>query len=145
MTGESRQQALQALRELRAAAAVMQAALDQRAPISFESLLYFVSYCLIAIIPFAPSGIDYNNRRAVMEGLHIATVLGDGIIIIFYISLLHMLRHFQSPFDDFASPYDALSPVAILNNVERKLRDYLTALDPDDLPDPALKSGSPPS
>lgn len=77
MQGESRQQALQALRELRAGSAVLQATVEQRAPISFESMLYFVSYFLIAITPFAPSGIDYANRRMIMEGLQLATVLGD--------------------------------------------------------------------
>lgn len=58
---------------------------------------------------------------------------GDGIITVFYVALLHMLRHLQSPFDDFASPNDALSPVALLNHTERKLRDYLSAPDPDDI------------
>jgi len=131
--GEARQQAFQALRELRNATTVTQALVEQRAPLSFESLLYLVTYCLVAIIPFAPSNIECSNRRAVMEGLHLATVFGDGIICAFYISLLHMLRHLQSPFDDIGAPHDALNPVAIMNSTERKLRDYLSAPDPHEV------------
>jgi len=133
LTNEARQQAFQALRELRNSCSMLQGLLEQRAPVSFESLLYLVTYCLIVLVPFAPSNVDYNNRRAVMDGVHLATVMGDGIILAFYISLLHMLRHLQSPFDDMGAPHDALNPVAIMNSTERKLRDYLGAPDPHEV------------
>mmetsp|Transcript_86083 Transcript_86083/g.248554 ORF Transcript_86083/g.248554 Transcript_86083/m.248554 type:complete len:565 (+) Transcript_86083:54-1748(+) len=123
---ESRQQAFQSLRELRASISVVQALVDQRAPVSFESLLYIVVYALVAILPISPSNVDYSNREAVMEGIHVATVFGVGILGGFYLALIHMLRHLQAPFDHIGAPHDALNPIALMNNTERKLRDYLT-------------------
>jgi len=126
LVAETRQQAYHSLRELRNSIHVVQALVDQRAPVSFESLLFLVVYALVAILPFSLSNVNYTNREAVMDGPHIATVFGTGIICAFYLALLHMLRHIQAPFDHIGAPNDALNPVALMNETERNLRDYLS-------------------
>jgi len=126
LDGEIRQQSFHALRELRDSISVVQALIDQRAPVSFESMLFCVVYFLVATLPLSPSQVNYNNRQSVMEGPHIATVFGVFIICAFYLALIHMLRHLQAPFDNIGAPHDALNPIALFNCTERKLRDYLT-------------------
>jgi len=127
LTGEARQQGFHALRELRGAIGGIGDLIDQRAPVSFESLLYVTVFALCLILPFGPSHIEYENRQLVMQHPHCATVLGIAVMCTFYLSLLHMLRHLQAPFDDIGAPNDALCPVALMNSTERKLRDYLSS------------------
>jgi len=127
LSGEARQQSFHTLRELRGSTGQIGDLIDERAPVSFESLLYVTVYALCVILPFAPSHIDYENREAVMQHPHCATVLGIAVVCSFYLSLLHMLRHLQAPFDDIGAPNDALCPIALMNLTERKLRDYLSA------------------
>lgn len=124
LAAELRQQAFHALRELRDAASVTEALAQQRAPVSFESLLFLAVYLLVLLLPLSLAlGED---REAVMYGPHFAAVLGTGVMCAYYLALLHMLRHLQAPFDHIAAPNDALNPLALLNTTERKLRDYLT-------------------
>lgn len=130
LQAEVRQQTYYALREYRSCLATVPDLLDQRAPVSFESLLYVVVYLLCIVMPFGPTNIDYHDRGAVMSSAHIAPVLGVTIQSCFYLSLLHMLRAFTQPFDDDKMPLDALRPEQIMLSTERKLRDYLTAARP---------------
>lgn len=68
MEKEARQQMYHSLREYRACIASIADLIEQRAPVSFESLLYIVVYALCAALPFGPSNIDYANRQAVRPG-----------------------------------------------------------------------------
>jgi len=129
----NRQQVFLSLRELRSASAGVGDLVVQRAPVSFESLLYVAVYALCLLLPFGPSQIDYENRSAVMTAAHLAIPLGDGVLIAFYLSLLHLLHHMQAPFDSIGAPHDCLNPIAIMNTTERKCRDYLSSPPPDTL------------
>jgi len=121
----AKQQAFMSHRELRSAAAGVSDLVLLRAPVSFESLLYVVVYALCLLLPFGPSQIDYEDRAAVLTGGHVAIALGDGVLVSFYVSLLHLLYHLQAPFDNIGAPHDCLNPVAIMISTERKIRDYL--------------------
>lgn len=74
------------------------ARLEQRAPISFESLLYVLVYSLCLVMPFGLSHVDFKNREAVMYSIHAAPVVGVVCLSAFYLALLHLLRHMQDPF-----------------------------------------------
>mmetsp|Transcript_117679 Transcript_117679/g.228792 ORF Transcript_117679/g.228792 Transcript_117679/m.228792 type:complete len:556 (-) Transcript_117679:47-1714(-) len=133
LQGETRQQCFQALRVYRGALASVSDWVDQRAPVSFETLLYVVVYALCFVMPFGPSHIEYLDRQAVMSAAHVMPVISVSLLTCLYLSLLHLLRHLQAPFDHRSLPCDALNPVKILNSTERKLRDYLTAARPEAL------------
>jgi len=128
--GEAKYHAFGTLREYRAALATVGAWIDIRAPVSFETLLYVMVYALVFVIPFGPTHITYADREAIMEAPHVAPVIAVSLLSAFYLALLHLLRHLQHPFSQDQLPCDALNPVQIMNETERKLLDYLTAARP---------------
>lgn len=128
--GEAKYQAFASLREYRGTLASVGAWLDIRAPVSFETLLYIVVYALVFTMPFGPTHINYADRQAMMLASHVAPVTAVSLLSAFYLALLHILRHLQHPFSQDQLPCDALNPVQIMNETERKLLDYLTAARP---------------
>lgn len=145
MSGEARLVAFQSLREFRGSIAGAGASVDERAPMSFESLLHVAVTALVWMMPFSPIASDIANREIMAARPHAAEVFGDGVIISFYLSLLYMLRHLDSPFDSAGAPYDCLNPVAIMLATEKKLRDYLTMPQSeytDGTKDPVLREAS---
>lgn len=128
--GEAKHQAFGALREYRSALASIGEWIDIRAPVGFETLLYVVVYTLVLVLPFGPSHIKYKDREAISETAHVVPVVAVSLLSSFYLALLHLLRHLQHPFSQEQLPCDSLNPVQIMNETERKLRDYLTAARP---------------
>lgn len=125
---EARQQAFYALREYRNCLASVSDWDEQRAPVSFESLLYLLVYSVCMVMPFAPSHVEYEDREAMIMSSHIAPVVGISLIATFYLSLLHLLRNLQTPYGkDSPDEPDALHPEQIMLSTERKLRDYLSS------------------
>jgi len=116
---------LRALCELRDACGTVAALVEERAPVSFESLVYISVCALCFILPFVPGGVDLTNRRAIVQASNFCMTLGHGVLIGFYMSLVHLLYHQAAPFDSIGVPHDCLNPLSILNTTEKKLRDYL--------------------
>eukprot|EP00428_Durinskia_dybowskii_P034341 CAMPEP_0170264462 /NCGR_PEP_ID=MMETSP0116_2-20130129/32126_1 /TAXON_ID=400756 /ORGANISM="Durinskia baltica, Strain CSIRO CS-38" /LENGTH=424 /DNA_ID=CAMNT_0010515555 /DNA_START=60 /DNA_END=1335 /DNA_ORIENTATION=- len=133
----ARQQAMQRLCEMRVVDMM-----DERAPVSFESLLYLCVYAFCFLLPFGPATVDDEQRhRASVCAWLLVKVFSDGAVIAFNLSLLHLLYHIQAPFDSIGMPHDCLNPIAIMLSTEKKLRDYLTAEVSPSLPPRRMPSG----
>ncbi len=65
--------------------------LEQRAPISCETILYLVVHVSCLLMSFAICSRDLKDRDALMRRRHVSAVLGVAVVAAFSLALLHLI------------------------------------------------------
>jgi len=112
---------------LRGAMASLHDAVELRAPMSFEGLMYTLVMAWVTTIPFGRLK-ELDDRRVVLEENVLIPVFGAVCTYGFYISMVALLETFKQP---FGTSRDSLNADTLILETETSVWDYMTAPSPD--------------
>lgn len=112
---------------LRGAMASLGDAVELRAPMSFEGLMYTLVMAWVTTIPFGHLK-DLDDRRVVLEQNVFIPVFGAMCTCGFYMSMVALLETFKQP---FGTSRDSLNADTLILETETSVWDYMTAPSPD--------------
>merc|ERR1712232_1389376 len=118
--------AMDRLSGLRAACATLTAVVEQRAPMSFEALMYVSTSLWTFTIPLAGLS-SVADRKLIFESNVFVPTLSAVLSCSFYLCILALLEAFKEPFN---TGIDALNAETILLETETIIVDFLVSPPP---------------
>eukprot|EP00929_Paragymnodinium_shiwhaense_P112670 TRINITY_DN80938_c0_g1_i1.p1 TRINITY_DN80938_c0_g1~~TRINITY_DN80938_c0_g1_i1.p1 ORF type:complete len:546 (+),score=35.10 TRINITY_DN80938_c0_g1_i1:206-1639(+) len=108
---------------LRGACASLHDTVEQRAPYSFEAILYPTIWLWLVLLPVEEIN-SLTDRKTLLEGGVLLPTLKCMIVAAVYMALIDLLEGFKDPFGQHS---DSMSVESILLETETTIVDYLTS------------------